>query len=55
VVVVAYIAQANTEIQYIYDKNIELSNFLNKNWNITGTQLAIEQQGRDMALMFVRR
>lgn len=48
-VVQAYITQANTEVASIYGSNVG-SNTLNKNWNITGTQLTIEQRARDIAL-----
>lgn len=44
------ISQANAEIETIRNNNPIQSNTLNTLWNITGTQLTIEQRARDMAL-----
>lgn len=49
-VVQAYIDQSNTEITSIQSANQIACSKLNKNWNVTGTQLTIEQHARDIAL-----
>lgn len=49
-VVQAYITQAETEIAAIQTQNPQVCATLNKNWNITGTQLTVEQRARDMVL-----
>lgn len=46
-----YIDAANVEIASIYSKKSNIADILNKMWNLTGTQLTIEQHSRDMALM----
>ena len=52
-VVDAYVTQANTEISSIQSNNTATCDTLNRNWNVTGTQLTIEQHGRDIALVAV--
>lgn len=47
----SYINSANNEIANILANNASAANFLNKMWNLTGTQLTIEQRARDMALL----
>jgi hypothetical protein len=49
-VVLGYSDQANEEIQSIANNHPDGIFTLNRNWNITGTQLSIEQHARDIAL-----
>lgn len=45
-----YINSANSEIASILSNNPAIASKLNKMWNLTGTQLTIEQRARDIAL-----
>jgi hypothetical protein len=46
-----YIDSANAEIASIKNSNPVTASLVNKMWNLTGTQLTIEQRARDMALV----
>lgn len=46
----SYINSANAEILSIMNNNSAAANQLNKLWNLTGTQLTIEQRARNIAL-----
>lgn len=48
-VIQTYIDQANTEILSIKNNNLQTANKLNTLWNITGTQLTVEQRARNTA------
>lgn len=45
-----YIDQANAEIESIADNNSNLTTLLNTYWNVSGSQLAIEQRARYIGL-----